>query len=213
MAEARSGVVNLVRYRDDRGLMERHMSPYLALVVAALFDTAAVEPAPRIPSPLELARASAEAGPRTQDDEPSDWYYRRLKIHRLTSYAMLPLFAFQYAAGAELYKNGGEGGADWAEDWHGVGAATIAGVFAVNVVTGVPNVIEIWQEPRDRKRRLFHASAMLIAAAGFTATGIIADEAEDNSGSGRALHRTVALSSMAVATIGYASMLDILGRD
>lgn len=124
---------------------------------------------------------------------------------------MLPLFALQYAAGAELYASDGEG-ADWAEAWHGVGAATIAGLFAVNVVTGVPNLIEVWNEPRDRKRRLFHASAMLVAAAGFTATGIIADDAED-SPSGRSLHRAVALSSMGVATVGYLSMWDLFRRD
>lgn len=158
---------------------------------------------PRIPSPRELGRQ--------RDDEPSDAYYFRLKVHRISSYAMLPLFALQYAAGAQLYDKG-EDAADWAEAWHGVGAATIAGVFAINVVTGVPNVIEIWNEPRDRKRRLFHASTMLIAAAGFTATGIIADEAEDDA-SGRSLHRNVALGSMGVATIGYLSMLDLFRRD
>ena len=203
------------------------MSPLVALLAAAIMDTTPVAtpathpvppaevplaeaplaqaPLPRLPSPLELARASR------QDEDPSEWYYRRLKIHRYSSYAMLPLFALQYAAGAELFDKG-EGAADWAEDWHGVGAATIAGVFAVNVVTGVPNLIEIWNEPRDRKRRLFHASAMLVAAAGFTATGIIADEAEDGP-SGRRLHRNVALGSMGIATIGYASMLDLFRRD
>jgi len=187
------------------------MPTYTVLLFAALLDTTSagvpVPPTqPRIPTPLELARTA-----QVQDDEPSDWYYRRLKVHRVTSYAMLPLFALQYAAGAELFDKG-EGAADWAEDWHGVGAATIAGVFAVNVVTGVPNLIEIWNEPRDRKRRLFHASAMLVAAAGFTATGIIADEAEDGP-NGRRLHRNVAISSMGVATIGYLSMLDLFRRD
>lgn len=187
------------------------MPTYAVLLFAALLDTTGarvpVEPAqPRIPTPLELARTA-----KAQDDEPSDWYYRRLKVHRVSSYAMLPLFALQYAAGAQLYDKG-EDAADWAEDWHGVGAATIAGVFAINVVTGVPNLIEIWNEPRDRKRRLFHASAMLVAAAGFTATGIIADEAEDGP-SGRRLHRNVALGSMGVATIGYLSTLDIFRRD
>jgi hypothetical protein len=54
---------------------------------------------------------------------------------------------------------------------------------------------------------------MLIAAAGFTATGIIADEAEDGDGSGRSLHRAVALSSMGVATVSYLSMLDIFRRE
>lgn len=187
------------------------MPTYVALLVAALLDTASVRaPAdtapPQIPSPQELARMA-----QVPDDEPSDWYYRRLKVHRVTSYALLPLFAVQYAAGAQLFDKG-ENAADWAKDWHGVGAATIAGVFAVNVATGVPNVIEIWHEPRDRKRRLFHASTMLVAAAGFTATGILAEEAEDGP-SGRRLHRNVALGSMGVATIGYLSMLDLFRRD
>lgn len=195
------------------------MLALLPVVVAALLQARAAPPvtesalpavasaaSSRVPSPVELARSIPP-----QDDERSAWYYRRLKVHRLSSYAMLPLFAVQYAAGAELYENGGEG-ADWAEAWHGVGAAAIAGLFAVNVATGVPNLVEIWHEPRDRRRRLFHASAMLIAAAGFTATGIIADEAE-GSPSRRSLHRTVALSSMGVATIGYLSMLDLFRRD
>lgn len=198
------------------------MSPLLAVLAVVALDTTVVDlsaprpipsppttaveaaaPAPRIPSPLELGRMRQE--------DPSDAYYFRLKVHRWSSYAMLPLFAFQYAAGAELYK--GEGAADWAEDWHGVGAAAIASVFAVNVVTGVPNMIEIWNEPRDRKRRLFHASAMLIAAAGFTATGILGDEAEDEGASGRRLHRNVALGSMGVATLGYLSMLDLFRKE
>ena len=188
------------------------MPPYVVTIVATLLQTAIAplplqkpgpthEPAavtlpmkasarPRIPAPLELARQRA-------DDEPSDWYYRRLKIHRISSYAMLPLFAFQFAAGTQLFDKG-EDAADWAEDGHALGAAAIGAVFATNVVTGVPNLIEIWSEPRDRKRRLFHASAMLVAAAGFTATGLIAEEAEDGP-SGRRLHRGVAFGSMASA--------------
>ncbi len=198
------------------------MLPFVAAIAAELLDTASISIAPaidtvippapttitavtRIPSPLELARQG-------DDDEPSDWYYRRLKIHRISSYAMLPLFAFQYAAGSQLFKEDGYDEADWAEDGHIIGATAIAALFATNLVTGVPNLIEIWNEPRDRKRRLFHASAMLVAAAGFTATGLIAEEAEDGS-SGRRLHRSVALSSMGVATIGYLSMLDIFRGD
>ena len=140
-----------------------------------------------------------------------DAYYTRLKIHRVASYAILPLFAFQYAAGAQLFDESSDA-ADWAEDGHAVGATAIAALFATNVVTGVPNLIATWKEPRDRKRRLFHASAMLISSAGFVATGLIAEEAEDGP-SGRRLHRTVALSSMGVATVGYLSMLDLFRRD
>jgi Na+/H+ antiporter NhaA len=174
------------------------MVPLLALLTVAVLDTTVATPPPRIPSPVELGRLRQE--------EPSEAYYRRLKVHRWSSYAMLPLFAFQYAAGAELFEKG-DAAADWAQSFHGVGAAAIGSVFAVNLVTGVPNVIEIWNEPRDRKRRLLHASTMLVAAAGFTATGLLADRAEDGP-AGRRLHRGVALGSMGLATISYLSMLD-----
>ena len=43
---------------------------------------------------------------RVQAVEVSDWYSRRLTLHRRLSYTVIPLFAFQYAAGQQLWEKG-----------------------------------------------------------------------------------------------------------
>lgn len=139
--------------------------------------------------------------------EYSAAYYTRLDIHRWGSYAMLPLFAFQYLAGRELFDKSSTA-PEWAREGHGIAATAVAGLFVSNTVTGVWNLWEGRQDPQDRGRKLFHAVMMLAADAGFTATGLLADEAE-GSADRRALHRTVALTSIGAATVGYLSMLDI----
>jgi hypothetical protein len=53
---------------------------------------------------------------------------------------------------------------------------------------------------------------MLLADAGFTATGLLAEGAEE-SGDDRRLHRTVALTSIGVATASYVMMLKPFRRD
>ncbi len=141
----------------------------------------------------------------------SDAYYRRLAIHRGASYLMLPLFAAQYVAGQQLYAHS-DAAPLWAKTVHRMGATGIAGLFAVNVVTGVPNLVAGLRDPRDRGRRTFHATLMLAAAAGFTATGLLSERAE-TSPDDRDLHRTVALTSVSIATIGYLSMLDWFRRE
>lgn len=119
---------------------------------------------------------------------------------------MLPLFAFQYVAGRELFDKSSAAPA-WAREGHGVAATGVAALFGVNTVTGVWNLYDGWRDPQDHRRKVFHAVMMIAADAGFVATGLLADEAEESS-SKRDLHRTVALTSIGVATIGWASMLD-----
>jgi hypothetical protein len=138
----------------------------------------------------------------------SDWYDRRLDIHRWGSYVMLPLFIAQYVAGSQLESGGAD---NWAEDMHPMLAGGVAALFASNTVTGVWNLWEGRTDPNDRKRAL-HAGLLLLADAGFVATGILADQAEDG-GDGAGTHRTVAIASMTVATIGWAIMLDTLRPD
>jgi len=159
-------------------------------------------PLPALPAGMTLLPA-----PRDTVIEYSAAYYRRLDIHRWGSYAMLPLFAFQYAAGRELFDKSSTAPA-WAREGHGIAATGVAALFGVNTVTGVWNLYEGWNDPQEHGRKVFHAAMMMLADAGFVATGILADEAEDSS-SNRELHRTVALTSIGVATIGWASMLDI----
>lgn len=141
--------------------------------------------------------------------EYSEWYYRRLDIHRWGSYAMLPLFAAQYIAGTNLESGGHD---DWAEELHPMLAGGVAALFASNTVTGVWNLWEGRKDPKDRTRRFLHAGLMLLADAGFVATGILADEAEDHGG-GAGAHKTVALASMTAATLSWAIMLDVFRPD
>lgn len=155
-----------------------------------------------------LAATGLRASPLGQQD---DAYYRRLDIHRAASYALLPLFALQYFAGDQLYQKSSDA-PDWAKVGHRVGATGIAALFTVNVATGVPNIIAARKEPRGRGRRTLHGSLMLLATAGFVATGILSERAE-GSPEDRDLHRSVALSSMGVATVGFLTMTDLFRRD
>jgi hypothetical protein len=158
-----------------------------------------------LPPPAAVA-AQANGMNTPQNVERTSAYYRRLDVHRAASYTMLPLFALQYAAGRRLYDESSEAPA-WAKTGHRVGATGIALLFATNLATGVPNLVAIRKDPRDRGRRTFHASMMLLASAGFLATGLLSESAE-TSPDNRDLHRNVALASVGIATIGYFSMLD-----
>ena len=156
--------------------------------------------APRVPHPSEVATAK-----RTVDYSAA--YYRRLDIHRKASTLTIPLFALQMIAGSQLFDKSVDA-PEWAKVGHRIGATGVAALFATNLVTGVPNMIEGLRDPNDRGRRLFHASLMLAASAGFTATGLLAERAEGDPDA-RNLHRTIAYSSMGLATVAYFSMLDM----
>jgi hypothetical protein len=139
----------------------------------------------------------APAAPRSRAVEVSDWYNRRLTIHRWLSIGTLPLFGFQYAAGSQVWDKGSAAPA-WARRGHRVGAATLAGVFTVNTVTGVWNLVESRHVEEGRTRRYLHAASMLVADAGFTYAGAVLSEQAERSSEKRRLHRTVALSSMGI---------------
>ena len=194
-----------------------------AAAVALLFAGVASEPVAtgsgsRGPGPrMESARvgidlsASDTVKPRRRAVRLSDAYHTRLRIHKVASFAMLPLFAAQYAAGDQLYKKG-SAAPDWAQNSHGVLAASVAGLFTLNTITGGLNWWETRRSDKGRAWRTTHAALMLLADAGFTATGVLAERAEE-SGDDRRLHRTVALTSIGVATASYLMMLKPLRRD
>lgn len=141
----------------------------------------------------------------------TDAYYQRLDVHRAASYALLPLFALQVAAGTQLYSRGSDA-AEWAKIGHRIGATGVAALFTVNVATGLPNLVAGWKDPTFRARRFTHAALMLTATAGFIATGLLAERAE-GSPDDRSLHRTVALTSVGLATVSYVIMFDRFRRD
>jgi hypothetical protein len=158
----------------------------------ALDLTAAQDPA---------AQASA---PPPKAFEYSDAYKTRAKIHKISSFATLPLFATEAVLGQSLYSNESSG----KKDAHLVVAGAIGGLFGVNTVTGVWNLVEARNDPNHRGRRLAHGLLMLGADAGFLATAALGPNSERGVRQESAsTHRAVAFTSLGVATAGYLVML------
>jgi len=138
----------------------------------------------------------------------SDGYFLRRKIHKYASLATVPLFIAQTIVGQNLYNGTGS---ESLRGTHSGLAAGVAVLFGVNTVTGVWNLWEGSRNPSGRTKRLVHGILMLCADAGFVATGALAPDDEGGfgrpAGGGRSTHRTVALLSMGVATVGYLYML------
>ena len=139
--------------------------------------------------------------------EHSEWYYKRLTIHKYASYATLPLFAAEYYLGDKLYR--GEGTSS-TKSAHSAVAGGIGVLFGVNTITGVWNLWEGRHESDGRARRITHSLLMLASDAGFVATAAMAPDGEnefEGNSDDRSRHRAVALSSIGVATAGYVMML------
>lgn len=139
--------------------------------------------------------------------EHSDWYYRRLTIHKVASYTTLPLFVTEYILGDKLYK--GEG-TSTTKSVHGAVASGIGVLFGVNTVTGLWNLWDTRTEPEGRARRTTHALLMLASDAGFVATAALAPEGDEfgegESSNNRSTHRNVAIGSMGVSLVSYLMM-------
>jgi hypothetical protein len=126
--------------------------------------------------------------------EYSDWYGRRLTIHRVGSYAMLPLFAGTYLLGDRLLDPGSD--PSWVRSAHGTAAFGTAVLFGTNTVTGAWNLWDARRDPAGRTRRTIHSVLLLVADAGFVYTGSLAEDAEGEEDEGR----TVDQSRAATAT-------------
>ena len=146
--------------------------------------------------------SQAGAAPPQVAVEYSDAYRLRAKVHKVSSFATLPLFATEGVLGQSLYSDPSSG----KKDAHLVVAAGIGALFAVNTVTGVWNLIEARKDPNQRARRLAHGLLMLGADAGFLATAALGPGDDEDEGS-RSAHRAVAFTSIGMATAGYLIML------
>ena len=149
------------------------------------------------------------AAQRRRAVEHSEWYYRRLTIHKVASYATIPLFVGEYLVGDKLYK--GEG-TSTTRSLHGALAGGIGVLFGVNTITGVWNLWESRGEPGSA-RRVTHAVLMLASDAGFVATAALAPEGVENGrfveaedSNKRSQHRAVAVGSMGVSLVSYLMM-------
>lgn len=211
--------------------------PLLA-VALALLQLSAPAPAPVPPDSgrtLDTAAVATAAGPRLvprfdaerawaavvmpSDTPPptrrpraithSDAYYTRLTIHRLASYAILPLFAGEWYVGQKVLNE--EPQRSSLRGLHTALGLGIFGAFAANTVTGVWNLVEARHDP-DAARRDTHVILMLLADAGFVATAATIPHRHRELGvptidqTQMNRHRDIAIGSIAVGTIGTALM-------
>ena len=136
--------------------------------------------------------------------EYSEGYKTRLKIHKIGSFAMLPLFATELILGQSIYNDGGSG----KKDAHVAVGVAIGTLFGINTVTGVWNLLESRKDPNGRKRRVIHSILMLAADAGFAATAALAPDTKHGGGDdSRGAHRAAAITSIGLGTAGYLMML------
>jgi len=146
--------------------------------------------------------------PPAQDTQPkkrrravqySDAYYTRLQIHRVGSWLELPVFGAEYWLGQKLINDAPP--ADWVKPTHTTVAAVLGGLFVVNTVTGVANLYESRASTDDRVLVWTHSALMLAADAGFVVTAAVSGDAH-HSVAGQDHHRSGALTSIGIATVG-----------
>src|SRR4051812_9312083 len=144
----------------------------VSYVFAAIASASQPVSAPDTTLTVRLPMPASVDTPRVRPRavEVSEWYGRRLTIHRSLSYATIPIFAAQWVAGERIYKYGNQA-PDWAKTTHRTGATALAGIFAVNTVTGLWNLWDSRQVSSGRTLRTIHALTMLTADAGFTYAG------------------------------------------
>ncbi len=170
-------------------------------------EAARTPPSPFASFTITPAAADAQAtrpAPRPVAYDYSDAYMTRAKIHRYASWATLPLFAATYFSGEQLYDG------DFTEgqkSFHSSMITASAILFGLNSATGVWNLWEGRKDPNHRTRRMVHGILMLAADAGFVATGASAPDFEEGRGEDRSTHRSLAITSMGIATTSYLIML------
>jgi hypothetical protein len=166
----------------------------------------------------ETADTTPHRTTRPRAIEYSDWYYRRLTMHRIGSYVEFPLFAAEYVLGERLLHDQQQLGfvppgqhpdsprvPSGLLTAHTVVAGGLGVLFAFNTVTGGWNLWESRKAPAGRTRRIVHTVLMLAADAGFAATGAVGGGAK-HSQSNANTHRGLAEASMAVAGAGTIMM-------
>lgn len=161
-------------------------------------------------TPIDTPPPSPITHPRPRAIEVSDWYNRRLVIHRWLAYATVPVFAGEWAAGRQIWDKG-PAAPVWARTGHRVGATALAGIFTVNTVTGVWNLWDSRSVADRRALRYMHAVSMLTADAGFTWAGAVLSEQAERDFNKRRLHRAVALTSMGL-TITSGVLMKVLNK-
>ena len=190
----------------------------IATALGAQGDTTAtVAAGPRdLPAGVALV-AVADTIPRRARGKTvqiSDAYETRLTIHRIASYATIPLFVAQGLLGAKLYSadNGGTSVSDGWRVTHNIVGGAIGVLFAANTVTGSLNWWETRYQPKGRAWRTVH-SALMLAADGGLAYAATLGMGSRFTQQDRERHKNWAIGSSAVALAGYAMMFSVIRRD
>ena len=163
-----------------------------------------------VASSTALTDANAEPqspAPRVVAFEYSDAYKTRAKIHKYASFATLPLFATEFALGQSLYSNP----SDSKKGAHIAVGTSIIGLYGVQAVTGVWNLVEAEQGSRTASKNGAWSTAILMLAsgAGFAITPMTrrATAIGSSPASSASTHRAVAFTSIGIGTAGYLLML------
>lgn len=146
---------------------------------------------------------------RPKSVEYSDWYYRRLQVHKWGSYVELPVFAAEYWLGNKLISRD-EVPASWVKSTHSAVAGVLGGLFTLNTLTGVWNLYDSRHDTDSRALVWSHSALMLAADAGFGITGLLAGNAKHTTADANR-HRNAAFASIGLATAGTALMWAVRG--
>lgn len=168
--------------------------PVHAAIADAAAQTSLTPDDPQSPAPRKIAF------------EYSDAYKTRAKIHKYASFATLPLFATELALGQSIYDNPNDG----KKNAHIAIGTAIVGLYGVQAVTGVWNLVEANKDPNGHTRRMIHGILMLASGAGFAITPMLAPGGRERLTEGpssAATHRAVALTSIGIGTAGYVMMI------
>ena len=92
------------------------------------------------------ATTAGDRGTAAPGRRASDWYYKRLAIHKTASFATAPLFVAEYIVGDKLFDEGDASGN--LKSTHQALTTGIGALFGVNTVTGVWN---LWEGPTKRR--------------------------------------------------------------
>jgi len=184
--------------------MTMNKSIHIVLFMSAMFLAA---PAARAQS-ADAGDQDAGQTARPQAIEYSDAYETRAKIHRIASWATLPLLGTEAILGQNLY-NDPQGHQSSYRGAHIAVGAGITGFFAAQTVTGVWNLVDSWKDPNHKTLRRLHGIMMLGADAGFVAAYGTAPGGRNlvTFDQQKSTHRTIVFTSMGVATASYLLML------
>jgi hypothetical protein len=166
------------------------------------------EPASADTGLLRFVRIPIDTPPprtRPRAIEVSEWYSRRLTLHRYVAYGTIPVFAAQWIAGNQLLQES-RAAPEWAKFMHRAGATALAGMFTVNTVTGIWNWWDSRAVTQHRVLRTVHAITLIACDAAFSYTGAKLSEDAETSNSARHLHHQVALISMGVTVLSGTAM-------